>query len=231
LGVDSTTGKEAAVTLTIKIMAFVATAICTILVFAGVEGARRLSRKIYAVAAVIVVSAYGICLVTQPSSWLLADALVLLAAVVLGGVLSRAANSEAALVAFLMAAIIDAFSATGGLTSKIVDSYAAGQSRLLQYLSISVPITGRIVPIVGVGDLLFASAIMHTLSRFRHPRIAVLLVPLGGLMLALILAFTTRFIAGLPSVAAVTTAYLLLHKRAVARTISAPPQYQPEAER
>lgn len=219
-------------TLTIKIMAFVATAICTILVFAGVEGARRLSRKIYAVAAVIVVSAYGICLVTQPSSWLLADALVLLAAVVLGGVLSRAANSEAALVAFLMAAaIIDAFSATGGLTSKIVDSYAAGQSRLLQYLSISVPITGRIVPIVGVGDLLFASAIMHTLSRFRHPRIAVLLVPLGGLMLALILAFTTRFIAGLPSVAAVTTAYLLLHKRAVARTISAPPQYQPEAER
>lgn len=184
-----------------------------VVVFAGVELTRRLPRATFGVSAGVALAIFAFSWWMQPS-WLANDAILLALAVLAGGLVGKVLPSEGALVTFVVVgAVSDAISVFGGLTSILVQRYMAGTSLLLQYLSLSVPYGGKVFPIVGIGDLFFAGAVMFALAGLGHPKAARLLVPLGGLILALTVALLTRFIAALPALALVTIGYLVVRRR------------------
>ncbi|OYV93017.1 MAG: hypothetical protein B7Z68_09185 [Acidobacteria bacterium 21-70-11] len=201
--------------LVFVIFAILATVASAAIVFVGVGCTQGLRRSVLAGLAAVALALYAVCLWRSPQSWVVSDTLVLSVAVLAGGLLSLSLASDAAVVAFLtVGAVVDAFSSTLGLTAALLKSYVAGKSHLLEVLSISAPFDGKVIPIVGISDLFFLGVVFSALGRFGHRRAASFLVPTGGLVLALAVAFLTNFVAALPEVALVTIVYLALHRRA-----------------
>jgi hypothetical protein len=113
--------------------------------------------------------AYGVVLLTRPTAWPVIDLAVLAGAV--GGVLllERGLATPGAVGVFLaVAAVVDVVSVSGGLSRALIKGYRTGASDLLLYLTLTVPVRGRAIPIVGIGDLLVggaAAAALRTLAR------------------------------------------------------------------
>jgi hypothetical protein len=200
------------------VFVFAVSAGAVALVFVGAELAGKLSRRLFNVLTGVALAAFALDCWLRLPSWMISDAFVLAVAVLAGGLVGKRLPNEGAIMTFVIAgAVADGVSVSWGLTSMLLEHYKAGTSLLLQYLSISVPYGGRVIPIVGIGDLFFVGSVMFAFARLGHPRAARLLVPLGGVSLALTVAFLTRFIAALPALAVTTICYLVVRRRALTR--------------
>ena len=114
---------------------------------------------------------YGVVIVLRLSGWPFIDLAVLTGAV--GGVLllEGGLQNQATVVVFLsVAAIVDVASMSGGVSHLLIERYRTGRSDFLLYLTLVVPISGRPIPIVGIGDLLVGGAAATALLRlgFRY---------------------------------------------------------------
>lgn len=129
---------------------------------------------------------YGAVVILRPSAWPVIDLAVLIgavgAAVFIGGSLS----SSGAVVAFLVAAAaVDILSVSGGFSRVIIERYQNGTSDLLLYLTLVVPIGGRLIPIVGISDLLVGGSSATALVRLGLRPVAVMGAIAVGLLGAL----------------------------------------------
>ncbi len=145
---------------------------------------------------------YGAVLIFRPSAWPVIDLAVLIgvvgATVLIGGGLS----SSGAVVAMLVAAAaVDILSVSGGLTRAIIDGYRDGTSNLLLYLTLVVPIGGRLIPIVGISDLLIGGSAAVALLRLGLRPVAVIGTIAIGLLGALAYGIWRGGVAALPFIA------------------------------
>jgi hypothetical protein len=129
---------------------------------------------------------YATALVLRPAAWPVMDLAVLTGAV--GGVLllERGLRTPAAVAAFLgVAGLVDILSVSGGVSRMLIERYREGTSDLLLYLTLVVPIRGRVIPIVGIGDLLVGGAAAAALFRLGLRPVAVAGTFAVGLLTAL----------------------------------------------
>jgi len=130
--------------------------------------------------------AYGAALMLRPSAWPVIDFAVLAGAV--GGVLliEGGLQTPGAVAVFLgVAAVVDLLSFSGGFTHILIQRYAAGSGNLLLYLCLVMPVHGRAIPIVGIGDLFVGGAAATALLRLGLRPAAVMGTIAIGLVSAL----------------------------------------------
>jgi hypothetical protein len=91
----------------------------------------------------------------------LADCFVLAAALVAGTLLSRQTGSVSAFSTILIvAAIVDLISTHAGPSRWLVtQAQHVRGATVLQFLAISLRLKGSVVPVIGVGDLMFFTAV------------------------------------------------------------------------
>ena len=178
--------------------------------YAGTRLTRQLTRPWFWRALVIILATYAILLRTQGSPWLISDFAVLLVALLAASTIGLTLTSPLALVAFcITAGIVDFFSFSGGLTSEIIAKYAQGHHLLLQYLSITAPLSGRIIPIIGIGDLIILGSVYYVLPQIGHQSWLTFLAPLVGLLSALVVGLLNGGIYAIPFIGGATCVYLL----------------------
>ncbi len=137
----------------------------------------------------------------------------MLTALLLACAIGRALTSSPALIAFcITAGIVDFLSFSRGLTAKIISGYGKGHDLLLQYLSIAAPFSNRIVPLVGIGDLVILGCIYFALHKLGRSGWLPFLFPLGGLLVALGVGLVIGGVFALPFIGGATIIYLLLWK-------------------
>jgi hypothetical protein len=127
-----------------------------------------------------------------------------------GGVLllERGLRTPAAVTAFLVvAAVVDVLSVSGGVSRMLIERYREGTSDLLLYLTLVVPIRGRAIPIVGIGDLLVGGAAAVALIRLGFRPVAVMGTLAIGLLTALAYGLWR---GGAPAVPFIAAAVLFL---------------------
>jgi len=159
--------------------------------------------------------AYGAVLVVRPSPWPIIDAAVLIGSV--GGVLllERGLRTPGSVAAFLVvAAVVDVVSISGGLSRVLIDRYVDGTSSLLLYLTLVVPIGGRAVPIVGIGDLFVGGAAATALLRLGLRPLAVMGAISTGLLVALAYGLWRGGAAALPFIAVAVLLLVWRHGKA-----------------
>ncbi len=157
---------------------------------------------------------YAVLLWAQVAAWIISDIVVMLVAILVASAIGKTLSSSSALIAFCIAAgVVDFFSFTGGLTSEIMTDYEQGQNLLLQYLSISVPLSAQIVPIIGIGDLVILGGIYYALRQLGHHNWVSFLFPLGGLLIALSVGLHVGGVYALPFIGGATILYLFLKSR------------------
>jgi hypothetical protein len=187
---------------------------CSTLVLLATDRAVKFPRRALVRFAVPAVIAYAALLVWQPAFLFLSDLAVLVVAVALGSLIGSTLRSPGAVVGFIItAAIIDLFSFSGGLTRLIIDSYRSGESRLLEYLAFSLPIGGRVAPLIGVGDLLILSALFYSLAKLGYPRLVTATVLLVATLAALFVGLAVRGVPGLPFLAGAVLLYAFYRER------------------
>ncbi len=129
---------------------------------------------------------YGAALTLRPPAWPVIDLAVLAGAV--GGVLliEGGLQTPASVAVFLgVAAAVDLLSFSGGFTHILIQRYAAGSGNLLLYLCLVMPVHGRVVPIVGIGDLFVGGAAATALLRLGLRPAGVIGTVVIGLLSAL----------------------------------------------
>ena len=136
------------------------------------------------------------------------DCSVLLAALIAGTLLSRQIGSVGALATMLIvAAIADLISSYAGPSRWLVDwaQHAHGVTAL-QFLAVSLRMRQKLVPVIGVADLMFFTACVSVMRRLGWPELWTLIVPLGGLVSGL---YTGLFVGFTPALPFLATAVLL----------------------
>lgn len=129
---------------------------------------------------------YAAALMLRPPAWPVIDLAVLAGAV--GGVILIEGGllTPGAVAVFLgVAAVVDLLSFSGGFTHILVQRYAAGSGNLLLYLCLVMPVHGRTLPIVGIGDLFVGGAAATALLRLGLRPAAVMGTIAVGLLSAL----------------------------------------------
>jgi hypothetical protein len=185
----------------------------TFLMYKGKRYVSRLTRPWFwsILAGLLVI--YFIMLCLQISHWLISDTIVMIVALLVGYAFSLTISSYSALIGFCIAAgVADfiSFTFSGGLTSKIINDYEHGNNLLLQYLSITIPLSSRMVPIVGIGDLIIIGSIYVSLNKLGYNDLFSFLSPLVGLLMALGIGLLVNGIFALPFICGATIIYLLL---------------------
>jgi hypothetical protein len=147
---------------------------------------------------------FALALIVRPSAWWMSDAAVLIAATGGALLLSPGLRSPGSVIIFLtVASVVDLVSFSGGVTRWIVDDYQSGSSTLLLYLTLTAPVGGRILPIVGIGDLVVAGTAALALTRLRFGLPTLLLAISGGLVAALAYGIQFRGAPAVPFIALV----------------------------
>lgn len=192
-----------------------------VVVYAAAQGAAYLPRPVHSRLAVAALLGYGLVLTLRPPGWALIDVTVLSAAA--GGALLLARwlpNPSAILIFLAVAALANVISTSVGPTAAFVEQYQDGQNDLLLYLTVVLPLQGRIVPIVGVGDLFAGGAVATVLLHQKYRAGPVFGTVALGLILALVYAFWRGGIAAMPWMAA--TVALLVWWGPIRRSNSGP---------
>jgi hypothetical protein len=170
--------------------------------------ARKQTRAAFGVfgACVLALALFG-------SKIVVTDCLVLAGALAAGALLSRQIGSLGALSTMLIvAAIVDLISAHAGPSRWLVNQ--AQQARgvpALQFLAVSLELKGRLVPVIGVGDLMFFAAVVSVVRRLGWSEASAFAAPLAGILAALGVGLFTGFTPALPflAVAVLVSGYAL----------------------
>ena len=182
--------------------------------FAGTKLTRRLPRIWLWSMLSLALIVYAVLLLTQVEAWLISDIAVLLVAILGAAAIGTTLSTSSALIVFCIAAgLVDFFSFSGGLTAKIIADYETGQNLLLQYLSISVPLPGRITPLIGIGDLIILGSVYYALQGLGHNGWRAYLVPLGGLLIALGVGLRIGGVYAIPFIGAATIIFLVMNRK------------------
>jgi hypothetical protein len=173
-------------------------------VFAGTWCTSRLGPWVH-LATAAGIAVYAAVLFARPRSLLLPNLVVTLVAIFVGSSLARLLKGYVGLASFcIAAAVADVVSYTGGATAKLSEAFQHGTSNLLQYLCLSLPVQGRVVPIVGLGDLLILAAIYSALRHLGNAGACAFRAPLAGLLVAVFVGLLAGGTFALPFIAATT---------------------------
>lgn len=163
------------------------------LTFAGTAVYTRLDARARRWSTRGLLAAYGLWVVLRPGLWPVNIVLVLAVGIAVGVAIGRSLGSAGALIAFLVAvSVVDVVSFTVGPTRWIVEGYTSGRSDLLLHLAASFPVAGRMVPLVGIGDLVVLSAVWDAGRRLGYPPLGLA----GVLSVALLAALAVGLAAG-----------------------------------
>ncbi len=180
------------------------------LMFAGAKALRPLPSRTRMLVTGLAVLSYAAVLFWKPDLWFVSDTAVLAAGLTIGMLIGSSLGSGGAIVTFCVTvAIVDTVSFSGGFTKVIIESYAAGESHALIFLTIAVPFEGAVRPIIGIGDLVILTALFSGFSRVGHGGWQPFVVPVAGLLLALGLGLVVGFVPAMPFISATTIAYML----------------------
>ena len=135
--------------------------------------------------------------------------LVLSVALFAGTLLSRQIRSVGALVTFLtVGAIADLISTQVGPSRWLANAaHHANGLALIHFLALSIRLKGKLVPVIGVSDLMFFTICASTMRRLGWPETPVLVVPLLGILSALGVGLFAGFTPALPFLAAAVILY------------------------
>jgi hypothetical protein len=160
---------------------------------------------------IITLLSYLVLLIIQvPQMWL-SNGIVILASISGGLLICSFNRSKGGVVAFVItAAVVDFFSFSGGLTRWIINNNKISNTLVLQYLTISLHLEGHIQYIIGIGDLMIASAVGVSLNRLKYPPWRTNLVLLSAVLFAISIGLTVGSIPALPIIAFVTVLYIAL---------------------
>lgn len=179
--------------------------------YTGARLTRRLTHRQLWTSLVVALIAYAALLHMQVAPWPISDITIMLVAVLAGSAIGLALPSSPSLVAFcITAGIVDFLSFRGGLTSKIIADYNQGHNLLLQYLCITAPISGRPIPIIGIGDLIILGSVFCALSQIGYDGWLSFVFPLGGVLIALAVGLLKEGAPAIPFIAGATIVYVLL---------------------
>ena len=168
----------------------------------------RLNNIYTSLAAAVLI--YCIMISLQVSNWLISDCLIIIISILAGFVIGNSISAISTLIVFCTTAgIVDFISFTGGLSAKIIEDYSKGHNLILQNLCISIPIDGKIVPLLGIGDLFVLGIILRSFYKIGFENWLVSLIPIAGLLIALILGLIVHGIYALPIMGGVTIFFLL----------------------
>jgi hypothetical protein len=134
---------------------------------------------------------------------------VLVVGLIAGTLLSRQIGSIGALSAMLIAAaIVDVISVYAGPSRWLVEQaqHARGIS-VLQFLVISLRLKGRLVGVIGVGDLMLFTTVVSVVRRLGWTETSAFLVPAAGILSALGVGLFAGFTPGLPFLAGAVLLY------------------------
>lgn len=191
--------------------------VSALLVFKGVQVSAKLSTRQAIAGLAVVLLTFALLLFTQTWNWIMNDVVILLIAILASRLFG--VNSKSALVSFCVAvSVADFISFTLGPTHRIILAFQQGESALLQYLNITLPLAGKMVSVVGVGDLLILGAIFYSFRRMGYEGVGSFLFPLAGLLVALTVGLLAGGIFALPFV----SAGALLNIAVASRTASRP---------
>ena len=152
---------------------------------------------------------YVFIIFLQVPIWIIRNITLLLLSMICGSVIGLLLKTTGSLFFFCIAAsIADIVSFFGGPTSKLLDAYREGSNHLLVYLSISLPVAGRMQPVIGIGDLIILAAIYFSLSRLGYRGFLTAVIPLSGLIFALVIGLITGSIFAIPFIALSTTIFI-----------------------
>ena len=200
--------------LAIYLIIFGATLVACVLVFTGTALTSKLGLKPLVSGTVLVSLTFAAICITRPGSWIVSTGVVLVTAIFAGTAIGRAVKSEPALIAMCVtAAVSDVLSFSVGLTHKMLTSYASGGNQLLVYFCFSVPIGSVIAPLVGIGDLLILGALFCGLRNLGYSEAETFIVPVIGLLLALVIGLLVNSIFALPFVAGAVITYILVRRK------------------
>jgi hypothetical protein len=198
----------------IYIIIFAATLVACVLVFVGTALTSKLGRGPLVSGTVLISLIFAAICITRPGSWIVSTGVVLVTAIFAGTAIGRTVKSEPAIIAMCVAAaVVDVVSFSVGLTHKMLTSYMSGESQLLVYLCFSVPIGSVIAPLVGIGDLVILGALFCGLRNLRYSVTESFVVPVTGLLVALVIGLLVNSIYALPFVAGSVLIYILVKRK------------------
>jgi len=192
---------------------FIVTVISVLIVFIGIRLISKLKKGILLGVTLPVILVYVGLLIIQPDNLLISNALVLITSIMVGSLLGMLISNEASVIVFsVTAAIVDLVSFSGGITAKIISNYQSGGSLLLHYLSISIPVGSKIIPIVGIGDFIIVGAIFYSLKRLNYTNTECFLVPTIGLLIALVVGLIVGGIYAVPFIATAVIVFFIYRR-------------------
>jgi hypothetical protein len=159
--------------------------------------------------------AHLVLLILHPPSLIVSNVVVLGSAVGAGVLLVRLVPTPGALAALAIAAsVADIVSFSSGPTRWLLGGGWGQTWAGLSYLAISLPVNERVVPIVGIGDLLLFPTFYLGLSSLGWDRRISFGILAGGLLAALAVGLTRGGAFGIPFMALGVLVLLLPSGRA-----------------
>lgn len=170
-------------------------------------------RRSLVAAAVAVLCAVGVALFR--GSLLASNCFVLAAALFAAVLLAPPLRSAGALMAFLVAgAVADLLSTYAGPTRWLAAAAHNGAGlTALRLLAICVRLKGTLIPVIGVGDMLFFAVCVLVTRRLGWPEVPVFLVPLAAYLVALAFGLVAGLTPALPFLAVGVFVYVRISGR------------------
>jgi hypothetical protein len=186
-------------------------AISAYIVQIGVQLLKKIPLNRIYLALAVTVLIYTLMILFKASNWFISNLLVISISILAGFSIGSSISTKSSLIVFcITAGIVDFISFKGGLSAKIIEDYASGHNLLLQYLCIVIPYNGKIVPLLGVGDLFVLGIIFRSLIRIGYKSWFISLIPIAGLLIALFLGLMFQGIYALPFIGGMTILFLLI---------------------
>jgi hypothetical protein len=159
-----------------------------------------------------ITAALGACalaIAIFPGSIVATNCLVLFLALVAATLLGRQIGTAGALsIMLIVAAIVDLISAHAGPSRWLVDQAQNARGLpALQFLAVSLRLKGKLVPVIGVGDLMFFAAVVSVVRRLGWSEASTFAAPLAGILAALGVGLLTGFTPALPFLAGAVLAW------------------------
>jgi hypothetical protein len=193
-----------------------AVAITAFMVQFGVRALKKIPLKKIYIALAAAVLIYCLMISFQVSNWVIGNCLIIAISILAGFAIGNSISTVSSLIVFcITAGIVDFVSFTGGLSARIIEEYSKGHNLILQNLCISIPFHGKIVPLLGIGDLFVLGIILRSLNKIGFESWFVPLIPIAGLLIALLIGLMFHGIYALPIIGGVTIIFLLIKNYSV----------------
>lgn len=152
---------------------------------------------------------FATLLLLRPAGLVWSNVGVLAISISVGTRIGRGLRSRGALLTFaITASVIDIVSFTTGPTRWLLGAEAAPAWGGIRYLAVSLPVSSRVVPLVGVGDLLVLAVLFTGLRGLGLPALSSASVLWAGLLVALAVGLTVGGAFGIPFMAVAAAIHL-----------------------